>query len=82
MGEGGAEGAMKLFVSARPGSRKESVEQVDETHFKVSVRENPENGEANMAIAAALARHLGIPRSRMRLRSGAKGRKKVFEVED
>ena len=73
---------MKLFISARPGSRKECVEQIDATHLKVSVREQPENGEANRAIAAALAKHFGIPKSHITLRSGAKGRKKVFEVED
>ena len=73
---------MKLFISARPGSRKESLEQIDATHFKVSVREQPEDGRANLAIAAALAEYLGIPKSHITLCSGGKGRKKVFEVED
>lgn len=72
---------MKLFISARAGSRKESIEQIDEMHFKISVREQPEDGKANLAIAAALAEHLGISKSRITLCSGGKGRKKVFEVE-
>jgi len=71
---------MKLFVIAKPSARKESIEQIDQTHFKISVREKPENGEANAAIAAALAEYLGISRSCITLRFGQRSRRKVFEV--
>ncbi|OGI22216.1 MAG: hypothetical protein A2808_02405 [Candidatus Moranbacteria bacterium RIFCSPHIGHO2_01_FULL_55_24] len=70
---------MKLFVTAKTNAREERVEEVDETHFKVSVKAAPLEGKANKAIAKALARHLSIAPSRLTLRSGASGRSKVFD---
>ena len=46
---------MKINVKAKPGSREEKVEKVDEQNFVVSVKEPPEKGRANEAIRNALA---------------------------
>lgn len=71
---------MKIFVRAKPNAREEKVEQADETHFTVAVKEPPRNGEANVAIARALARHFTIPSLNVRLVSGFSSRQKVFEI--
>ncbi len=71
---------MKIFVSAQANSKREKVEQVDETHFKIAVLEPPKDGKANEAIAKALAERLGVARSRIRLDSGFSSRSKIFEV--
>lgn len=70
---------MRLFVTVRTNAPEERVEQVDETHFVVTVKAQPIEGKANTAVIKALARHLGIAPSRMTLRSGATGKRKVFE---
>lgn len=70
---------MRLFVTVRTNAPEERVEQVDETHFVVTVKAQPIEGKANTAVIKALARHLGIAPSRMMLRSGATGKRKVFE---
>ncbi|MGH2597103.1 MAG: DUF167 domain-containing protein [Actinomycetota bacterium] len=41
----------------------------------------PKGGRATDEAARALAEAFGVPRTRVRLRSGARSRKKVFEVE-
>lgn len=71
---------MKIFVSARPNTKKEKVEKTDETHLVVAVKEPPKNGRANAAIAKALAGYLNVPSSRIRLESGFSSRSKVFEL--
>lgn len=82
---------MKIFVKAKPGSKKEAIEQISpssstlwgeksETRFVIAVKEPPRDGRANEAIAKALARHFGVPRSRVRLVSGFSSKKKVFEI--
>jgi uncharacterized protein len=47
----------------------------------VRVRAAPEAGKATEEAARALAAALGVPRARVRLRSGARSRTKAFDVE-
>lgn len=75
-----AHGKMKLFISAKAKVKNPFCEKVDETHFIVAVKEPPAKGQANVAIAEALAEHFGIAYSRVRILSGFSSRQKVFEV--
>jgi hypothetical protein len=71
---------MKIFVKAKPSSKKEFVEVIDESHFVIAVKAPPREGKANVAIAEALAAHFNVPFSRIRLLSGFSGREKIFEI--
>jgi uncharacterized protein YggU (UPF0235/DUF167 family) len=72
---------MRLFVTAKTRAKKEGVEQADESHFTVAVKEAPADGKANEAILHALADFLKIPKSRLAVISGHTGRHKVIEYE-
>lgn len=67
-------------MTAKTRAREEKVESVDGTHLVVFVKALPVEGRANDAIASLVARHLGVPRSQVLLRSGATGKHKVFDV--
>ena len=41
----------------------------------------PVGGAANKAVLAAVARHFDVPESRVSLRSGARSRRKLVEVD-
>lgn len=71
---------MKIFVKAKPDSREEKIEKVDDLNFIVSVKEPPIRGEANRAIAKALADYFNVSSSRVRLVSGFSSKQKIFEV--
>lgn len=71
---------MKIFVNAKPGSRKKSIEKIDETHFNISVKEAPYKGLANKAVAEALAEFFKLPKSKVFLKTGFSSSQKVFEV--
>lgn len=71
---------MKIFVKAIPGSYKESVERIDQNHFKITVKQPPIKGLANNAIISALSRFLKVPKSNIFLVSGFSSSQKVFEV--
>jgi uncharacterized protein YggU (UPF0235/DUF167 family) len=45
------------------------------------VRAAPEGGRATEEAARALAAALGVPRTRVRLKSGARSRTKTFDVD-
>ncbi|MDP3996711.1 MAG: DUF167 domain-containing protein [bacterium] len=71
---------MRIFVSAKPKSKNEKVEKTDDSHFTVWVKEPPEGGKANRAVAKALGGFLGVGVSGLALVSGHGGRQKVFEL--
>ncbi|OHA00415.1 MAG: hypothetical protein A3C07_01005 [Candidatus Sungbacteria bacterium RIFCSPHIGHO2_02_FULL_47_11] len=71
---------MRIFIKARPNSKKDMVKKIGESNFIVSVTEPPIDGRANEAIAKALARHFGIISSRVSLVSGFSSKQKVFEI--
>lgn len=73
---------MRLFVRAKPSSRVERVERNPDGSFTVWVTEPPIENRANRAILEALARFLGVPRSRIQPLKGRTGRLKVFEIKD
>lgn len=71
---------MKINVKAKPNSREEKVEKIDENNFVVSVKEPPEKGKANDAIRNALAVYFKTGSSRVKIVSGYASRNKVIEI--
>jgi uncharacterized protein (TIGR00251 family) len=49
--------------------------------LEVWVNAPPAEGAANKAVLAAVARHFDVPKSMVRLRSGAGSRTKLIEVD-
>lgn len=73
---------MKIFVTAKQGTKREYIEQgTEDLHLVVTVKERQEGGKANEALARALARRFGVARSRIALIRGLSSRRKVFEIK-
>lgn len=71
---------MKFFITAKPNAKHTSVERIDATHLKVSVKEPPVDGKANDAVLREVANFFDVPFSQVRLKSGASSRRKIIEV--
>jgi len=69
-----------LPVRAQPGARKDEVRGVRDGMLKVSVTQAPERGKANKAIAALLAKALGLRKSQIELLSGQTSTRKRFLI--
>lgn len=74
-----ADGEGRLALRVTPGARSEGIE-LGEGRVLVKVRAKPQDGEANTAVLALLARALGVPTSRLRLLRGATGRDKLVQL--
>lgn len=74
-----ADGAGRIALRVTPGARVESV-AIDGARLLVKVRTKPEDGKANAAVLALLARALGIAPSRLELLRGATGRDKLVRI--
>jgi len=71
---------MKIFVKVRPRAKKEKMEKISETNFKVWVKEPPAEGRANRAVIRAFAGYLGVSLSKVKIISGFKSKEKVLEI--
>ena len=70
-----------VSVRVKPGSKKGPlVEAGPDGDLTIYVRERAVEGKANDAVVALLAKHLGVPRSRVELASGATSRMKRFRI--
>jgi len=72
---------MTIFVKAKPGSKKEGIQKIDDSHFIISVRARSTGGRANAAIVKATAGYFSIAPSRIKIIRGAASRQKVIELK-
>ena len=60
-------------------ARQCRVEQTDASTFRVHTSAAPVDGAANDAVIKMIAKHLGIPKTSIRIIRGATSRDKVIE---
>lgn len=75
---GGMETGQTITVHVTPRAARARIEDSG-AGLRVYVTVAPENGKANAEVQKALARHLGLPKSALRLIRGARSREKTFE---
>jgi uncharacterized protein (TIGR00251 family) len=71
---------MLIRVHVTPNAREVGVTKVDESAFEVRVDETAIHGRANKRLLEIMARHLGVPKSKISIVRGAKTRDKIIEV--
>ena len=73
---------MRIPVKVKPRSKTEGVtREMDGDVYVVRVKEPPIEGRANRAVVKLLAKHLGVPESRLSIVSGLTSKNKVIEVK-
>ncbi len=76
-----SDGAVLIAVKAVPGAKRDQVAGVLGERLKVRVSQPPEDGKANRAICALLAKELGVRPSAVRVVRGESSAEKVVRVE-
>jgi uncharacterized protein (TIGR00251 family) len=71
---------MKISVKVKPNSKKESVEQMPDGSFLVSVKAPAAEGRANVRLVKVLAKHFGVAPSCIPIVSGISSRVKRVEI--
>jgi hypothetical protein len=74
-----------LAVKVQPGARRDSllglVPDTAGHRLKIAVTAPPEDGRANDAVCALVARALGLPRRNVQVAQGATSRQKLLHIE-
>jgi len=67
-------------VQVTPSAKKESIIQTDEKTYSISVQEPAKQNLANMRVRELLARELGLPLMKVRMVSGHRSPRKIFDI--
>ena len=71
-----------LQLKVKPGAREESLVELADGSWIACVKAPPVDGKANAAVIALVARHFGVRKAQISIRSGLSGRLKRVQVED
>jgi uncharacterized protein len=71
---------VRISVTVTPNAKRPMVVRVDSANYKVKVDARASEGRANERLVELLAEHFDVPKSRVRIVSGALGRKKTVEI--
>jgi uncharacterized protein (TIGR00251 family) len=71
---------MLIRVHVSTNANEARVVKVGESDFEVKVNEKAIGGRANRRLLEIMSKHFMVPKSRVRLVSGAKSRDKVLEI--
>jgi uncharacterized protein (TIGR00251 family) len=71
-----------LQLKVKPGSREESLAEQPDGSWIARVKAPPVDGKANAAVIALVARHFGVRKAQVTIRSGLSGRMKRVQIED
>ncbi len=71
---------MKIIIKAKPSSREDKIEKIDESNYTISIKAPPVNGKANAAIIKLLAHYFNVSPSLIEIISGHMTRTKIVEI--
>lgn len=71
---------LRLRVRVQPRASKDRIHGIHGDALRIQLTAPPVDGAANAALIEFLAAHLDLPRSAVRLVSGAHGRTKLLEI--
>lgn len=72
---------MKIQVQVKIQSKKEMIEKQEDGSFIVRINTPPVEGKANKRVIELLSKYFRVAKTKIRLVSGEKSKKKSFEIE-
>lgn len=75
---------MKISIQVKTKAKADKVEALDESsplkNYVVWVKALPQENKANEAVEKTLAKHFGIAKSKVKIISGLKSKRKIVSV--
>ncbi|MGY4831693.1 DUF167 domain-containing protein [Sphaerotilaceae bacterium SBD11-9] len=71
-----------LQIKVKPNARVSELAAQPDGSWLAQLKSPPVDGKANEELIALVARHFGLRKSQVVIRSGASGRMKLVQVDD
>jgi uncharacterized protein (TIGR00251 family) len=74
---------MKILpVKVKPGSKRPGISELEGSILEVRVKAPPVDGKANAEVLTVLAKHLGVKRSQLEIKTGSTSKLKRIAISD
>ena len=71
-----------IQLKVKPNARESSLAQQPDGSWLAKVKAPPVDGKANAAVIALVAKHFGVAKSAVTIKSGAGARLKLVQIEE
>lgn len=71
-----------LQIKVKPHARTSALIALADGSWLAQLNAPPVDGQANAALIALVARHFGVRRAQVRIKSGSSGRLKWVQIDD
>jgi hypothetical protein len=71
-----------IEVKVKPSSRVSCLESLADGTWYTQLKSRPVDGKANMELVALVAKHFGVPKGSVTIKTGTKGRRKLVIIDD
>ena len=72
---------MRISVRVKPNSKEDRVEKLNDAEYSMRVKAAPKEGKANEAVIKILSGYFDIPKSRISISRGLKGKVKIIDIK-
>ncbi|MBE9233954.1 MAG: DUF167 domain-containing protein [Cuspidothrix sp.] len=73
---------MQKRVKVKPNAKQQKIEELADGSLNVHLKSPPVDGKANEELIKLLAKNFDVPKSSIRIKSGATSRQKLIEIDD
>ena len=70
-----------IQLKVRPNARASQLVELDDGTWLAQLRSPPVDGKANAELIVLVARHFGVQKAAVSIKSGASGRMKLVQIE-
>ena len=70
----------KFQVRVKPNSSEQKIEEFGNNRFLVYLESPAENNEANIELLNLMAKHFGVPATKLKIVSGLTNKDKTLEI--
>ena len=70
-----------IQVKVKPNARVSELEELSDGSWVARVKTPPVDGKANIELVTLIARHFGVRKAQVSIKSGASGRLKLVRIE-
>jgi len=71
-----------IQVKVKPKARVSGLEELSDGSWVARVKAPPVDGKANIELVTLIARHFGVRKAQVSIKSGASGRLKLVRISD
>jgi uncharacterized protein (TIGR00251 family) len=71
-----------LSIKVKPNSKQQAIYQEGDGSLTIRLKSPPVEGKANQELIQLLANELNVPKSSIRIKSGASSKSKLVEIDD